>query len=57
MNDKKISYLVFSLDHDREKAITEFEKRFGKKPEKITEDCNYLWLGPIPEKEEVPDAV
>jgi hypothetical protein len=43
------TYLVFSLDHDRGKAVAEFAKRFNKEPEKVTTDCNHLWLGPIPE--------
>ena len=47
----KVKYLVFTPGHDRQKALDVYVKKFGKEPENITEDHNYLWLGPIEEME------
>jgi len=54
MNEKPKGdvYLVFSLDHDEEKAKETFTERYGYEPDEVTRDNNYLWLGPVRKTEE-----
>ena len=47
---KRVYYLCFTQNHDRNQAIKTFVKKFGKQPEKAFIENRVLWLGPALEK-------
>jgi|APSaa5957512576_1039674.scaffolds.fasta_scaffold47470_2 hypothetical protein len=47
---KRVYYLTFTKDHDRNQAIKTFVERFDKQPEKNFVEKRVLWLGPALEK-------
>ena len=47
---KRVYYLTFTKDHDRDLAIKSFSEKFGKQPAKIFVEKRVLWLGPAVEK-------
>ena len=47
---KRVYYLTFTKDHDRDLAIKTFAKKFGKQPAEIFIEKRVLWLGPALEK-------
>jgi len=47
---KRVYYLTFTKDHDRNLAIKTFVKKFNKQPAKIFVENRVLWLGPALEK-------
>ena len=49
-NKKRVYYLAFTKDHDRNHAIKTFVKKFNKQPAKIFVENRVLWLGPALEK-------
>ena len=48
--EKRVYYLTFTKDHDRNQAIKTFVKKFNKQPAKIFVENRVLWLGPALEK-------
>jgi hypothetical protein len=48
--EKRVYYLTFTKDHDRNQAIKTFVKKFNKQPVKIFVEKRVLWLGPALEK-------
>ena len=48
--EKRVYYLTFTKDHDRDQAIKAFAKKFGRQPAEIFVENRVLWLGPALEK-------
>jgi len=48
------AYLVFTKNHDVEKALRRFEQKFGVKPQTHFVDENYLRVGPTPDEHIIP---
>ncbi len=48
--EKRVYYLTFTKDHDRNLAVKTFVKKFNKQPTKIFVEKRILWLDPALEK-------
>ena len=47
---KRVYYLCFTQNHDRDLAVKTFIEKFGKQPEETFVEKRVLWLGPVLEK-------
>ncbi len=46
-------YLCFTAKHDEADALRRYRERFGTDPEEMFSEKLNLWLGPIPQQENV----
>jgi hypothetical protein len=54
MKPDKSTYLCFTKSVTIAEAVTKFERRHGKPPERWFQYAGMTWVGPVPDIQQVP---